>query len=289
MNLNIYRWMENFVTLLPEAVIKVLVRLFANLATFFLVTRRKIMYQNMRIVFGENLPESRMHQMEYRSWYNLIYLGFETFRFPVHGKKYLSEMHIYNYDAIRTSMDKGRGLILLAPHTGNFLMGASFLAQDYPVSVMIRPSRNKKFQEVMQQCLDSMGFESIDRVGGVNQAVRALRNKRILVIALDQHASGHGVWVNFFGKEASTYRTPATLALRYNCPVILGCLNRNEDGCHEGWVGNALELIRTGDAEKDILLNTEMFNREIEKAILSVPETWMWMHKRWKKKPENTI
>ena len=244
------------------------------------------MIQNIKTVFGDHLPESRIQEILYRSWSNLIHTGFEILRFPKYGKKYLSELKIHNLEKIKISMDKGHGVILLAPHTGNVFMGASFLAQDYPVSVMIRPSRNRKFQEIMQHCFDSMGFETIDRVGGIHQAIRALRNKRILVIALDQHAGGHGIWINFFGREASTYPTAASLALRYNVPVHVGYLHRNPDGTHEAWGSNEIELVRTGDPKKDLYINTERFNKEIENAILAVPDTWMWMHKRWKNKSE---
>ena len=46
-----------------------------------------------------------------------------------------------------------------------------------------------------------------------------------------------------------------------------------------------MALLRSGDAEADILANTAAFTRAIEEAVRLNPEQWLWMHRRWKTRP----
>jgi KDO2-lipid IV(A) lauroyltransferase len=48
----------------------------------------------------------------------------------------------------------------------------------------------------------------------------------------------------------------------------------------------ALKLIRTGDLEADITANTQMFTKVIEEYVRNYPEQWLWVHRRWKTRPE---
>ncbi|MDX9752493.1 MAG: hypothetical protein RBU29_00935 [bacterium] len=270
---------------LPEGGIVFLAQTLALLLSRGVGNRRRVMLENLRTVFGDELSAAQQEEILYQSWKNLLLTGFETLRFPKHGQRYLAELKTNHFEILEASMREGRGMILLAPHSGNFFLGASFLAQSFPVSVLIRPSRDRAFQAMMQRSYASMGFETIDRVGGMRHAVRALRQGRMLVIAFDQHGGGSGLWVPFFGRPASTYTTPAALALKYGAPVHIGHLHRYPDGRNEAWGIPAFELIRTGDPQEDIFLNTLQFNKKFEELIRQRPQTWMWMHKRWKEPP----
>jgi KDO2-lipid IV(A) lauroyltransferase len=103
---------------------------------------------------------------------------------------------------------------------------------------------------------------------------------------IDQNQRQGGVFVPFFGKLASTVPSPATIALKYNVPVLAGYSYR---------IGNELkhcfhcdppfELIRTGDYRADVVANTAMFTRRIEDIVRAHPDQWFWLHSRWRKRP----
>jgi Kdo2-lipid IVA lauroyltransferase/acyltransferase len=149
----------------------------------------------------------------------------------------------------------------------------------------VRPVRKPIFGPIFEDAMDAMGFEMIDRVGGLPKAVRALKKKRLLVIALDQFAGTHGIEVNFFNRGVSTFPTAAALAEKYDVPVFIGFLHRNEDGSNEATVVECVDLVATNDPEADIKTNTQLFTDKIQKIIMQHPETWMWMHRRWKDIP----
>ena len=75
------------------------------------------------------------------------------------------------------------------------------------------------------------------------------------------------------------------VASQYVHPVVFGYDHRDGDNRHTAIIEGPLEMIRTGDAGKDIVANTAMLTRKIEDAIRDDPEQWVWMHRRWRRQP----
>jgi KDO2-lipid IV(A) lauroyltransferase len=95
-----------------------------------------------------------------------------------------------------------------------------------------------------------------------------------------------GVFVQFFGVEAYTASKMAQVALKTGAAVVPGFLLWEES--EQRYVlrfGEALEVLRSGDGERDAIANTAMFTAAIEGYIRRYPEQWLWMHRRWKTRP----
>ncbi len=267
---------------LPETMLIVLARLFARLASISFPKRRRIMEQNLKLALGENLPLERKSEIIFRSWHNLISVALCMIRFPKRKEYYLSQYTANNVKTIEKSLEKGRGVIILAPHLGNIFLGAASLAQTLPITVMVRHSRKESIRQVEKTLFDAMGFKTIERVGGLRGALTALKKNSVLIIALDQSAGNQGVMVDFFGQPASTAVFPASIALRKDIPVHIGYSLRLSDGRNEGWISEPVPLIHTEDPERAAAVNTQNFSKRIENIIRNNPDTWMWMHRRWK-------
>jgi KDO2-lipid IV(A) lauroyltransferase len=98
-----------------------------------------------------------------------------------------------------------------------------------------------------------------------------------------------GVFADFFGIPAATTPAVATFALRTGAAVIPGFLIWDEAlQKHRLRFDPPLELIQTGDRAQDILENTQMFNNVLEKCVRKNPDQWLWIHRRWKTRPEGS-
>jgi KDO2-lipid IV(A) lauroyltransferase len=95
------------------------------------------------------------------------------------------------------------------------------------------------------------------------------------------------VFVDFFGKPASTTTGIARVALHTDAAVVPGYAIWDEGiGKYRLKFEPAVELIRTGDTERDVLENTQRFTKVIESIIRKYPEQWVWVHGRWNVRPK---
>jgi len=108
-----------------------------------------------------------------------------------------------------------------------------------------------------------------------------------MVILADQDTMPQeGTFVDFFGKMASTTTGIARVALHTNAAVVPGYAIWDEASRkYRLRFEPPLELIRTGDMERDIFENTQKFTKVIEQIIRKYPEQWVWVHGRWNTRP----
>jgi len=98
-----------------------------------------------------------------------------------------------------------------------------------------------------------------------------------------------GVFVDFFGIPACTASGLARIALRTDAAVVPGFTIWDESlGKYRLRFDPAVELVRTGNLEADILANTQKFTKIIEGYVRQYPEQWLWVHRRWKTRPEGS-
>ena len=119
-------------------------------------------------------------------------------------------------------------------------------------------------------------------------AIKILRDGGILGILADVNSvRREGVFVPFFGVPACTTAGAALLSLRadsYIFPIF--CIWDKRIKRYRIIHGQILEPIQTGDRKQDILETTALYTAEIEKIIRQYPDQWMWIHKRWKTRPQ---
>jgi KDO2-lipid IV(A) lauroyltransferase len=105
-------------------------------------------------------------------------------------------------------------------------------------------------------------------------------------ILLDQNmAWQEGVFVDFFGEQACTNTGMALLALKTGAAVVPVFNLRGKDGRYRAIIEPEIPLIRTGNKDADVLQNTQLFTRVIERYIRDDPDHWLWVHQRWKTRP----
>jgi KDO2-lipid IV(A) lauroyltransferase len=95
-----------------------------------------------------------------------------------------------------------------------------------------------------------------------------------------------GVFVPYFGVEACTATALARVALKTGAAVLPGFLVwEASEGKYVLRFGERLELVKSSDAEADVLANTALFTATIEAYVRRYPEQWLWVHRRWKTRP----
>ena len=119
----------------------------------------------------------------------------------------------------------------------------------------------------------------------MKQILRHLKDGGIVGFVLDQNAiPGDGVFVPFFGRDASTLSSLAVLARRTGIPVIPVHMFR-EGLRHRIVVDPPFNVKTIQDRDEDVLERTRQYAAWTERVIRQHPDQWMWLHNRWKTRP----
>lgn len=183
---------------------------------------------------------------------------------------------------------RGTGALILTGHFGNWeLFAYANACYGFPVHIIHRRLRNVFVEAALTTRRERCGTRVIQKTTAGLEVVRAIRKKSVVVAAVDQNASGRmGVFVPFFGRPASTSAGLAGLALTTGVPVVPAFLIR-ENGTwrHRIVILPLIEPVRTGNQAEDIRATTEKFTAVFQRMVEQYPDHWLWIHKRWKRRP----
>jgi KDO2-lipid IV(A) lauroyltransferase len=199
----------------------------------------------------------------------------------------VQRVRLEGVEHIKSALAEGRGALYLTAHFGNWelLAAAHMLTGLAPLSVVIRPLDNPFLDRLVSRGRERGQVRLIPKRAALRGVRVVLGRGECVGILLDQHAGRQGVFVPFFGALASTSRSLAVLALKTGAPVVPAFIHRLPDGDHQVTLEPALELVRTGQRDRDVEVNTARFTEVIERHVRTHPEQWFWVHRRWKTPP----
>jgi KDO2-lipid IV(A) lauroyltransferase len=281
------RGISSLANLLPERSARALGRGIGRFAFHVIRFRRPLVERNLELAFDlpHGHPQIRALARDNFVHYGHLLIELLRLRRVVHGE--LDQVvRFEGLENLEWAYDQGRGVLGLTAHLGNYdLMACAVARRGYPLTIVSKPLRNKGVERAWMTEREASGLQVCLSRYSMREILRALRANRLVGFVLDQHARVDGVWVDFFGRPASTLRSLAALAARTEAPVVPFFARRCSDGLHEIEVRPALDLETVGDKDANILHNTQLYTRMIEDAVRETPSQWTWIHRRWKTPP----
>jgi len=240
---------------------------------------------NLRLAFGDRFDDQAIDLMARRSLRNFFRACVETVAainmsdeqlrrsIPVNGQSYL--------DAARA---RGRGVLLLSAHLGNFfLLGTRLAAEGYTAFVLVNQPRDGRFARLMDDYRLRVRQPTI-HARPRNQALRelheVLRRNQIVIVIADEFRRGSGIEVPFFGGTVVARRGPVTVALRTGAAILPACLVRQPDDSLQLVIEPELEIDRSAKGAAQIRENTLRMSRWLEQTVRGYPDQWNWMNIR---------
>ena len=180
-------------------------------------------------------------------------------------------------------------MLVLTGHLGAWELSSFYHSlMGYPMSLVIRRLDNPLVDAYVNGVRAMHGNRVIHKDDFARGLLTAMHRGETVGILMDTNMTPpQGVFVPYFGVEACTATAMARVALRSGAAVLPGFLVwEAAEGRYVLRFGEELELVRTGDAETDIVANTALFTATIESYVRRYPEQWLWVHRRWKTRPE---
>jgi KDO2-lipid IV(A) lauroyltransferase len=246
--------------------------------------RRGVALDNLRHGFPEK-EEKDIQQIMRGSFRNVGIALFELMLVPrLNASTFKDIIHPANPQIIQNAYAKGKGVVLLTAHFGNW----EFIAQSVPVwtgipvLAIVKSQSNRYIDRQINLSRMKFGNAAVPMENAVRELLNALHEGKAVGIVADQTAAKESIWVPFFGREVPTYEGPAMFCLKTRAPLIMGFPVRGLDGRYSV----QFEEVKFDDlksyTKENILELTKRHVAVTERIIRQYPEQWMWMHKRWK-------
>lgn len=214
----------------------------------------------------------------------------ELCQFPKYTPENVDEVVVYdgleNYEQAYAG---GKGVLFLTAHFGAWELSAfAHSLHGHWLHIVMRPMDNEFLDRLLQHYRTMHGNKTVAKDDFVRGLLAAMKAGETVGILMDTNMTPpQGIFVDFFGIPACTANGLARIALRTDAAVVPGftiwdpALQK-----YRLRFDPALALIRTGDLEADIAANTQIFTKVIEDYVRRYPEQWLWVHRRWKTRPE---
>ncbi len=179
-------------------------------------------------------------------------------------------------------------MLVLTGHLGAWELSSFYHSlMGMPMGMVIRRLDNPLVDAFVNKIRCQHGNRVIHKNDFARGLIASMRAGETVGILMDTNMTPpQGVFVPFFGVQACTASGMARIALKTDAAVVPGFLLWEEsEGKYVLRFGKELEVVHSGDAERDAVTNTASFTAAIEGMIRQYPEQWLWMHRRWKTRP----
>lgn len=280
-------------TKINEQIAKLKPSFWGKVFYYLLPYRRSVIDSNMAQVFGDTLSTADKVKLKKAYYSHLATSIKEAFQL-----RFMSENKLKAAVEVRgekyplSVVERGQGVLILTGHLGNWEFAPiggilNFKAFQGQMHFIRRQLGNKFIERLLFKRYYKSGLHVIPKKNSLQQVCNILEKNHAVVFVMDQHAcieNRDGIAVEFFGKKAGTYRSLASISRNTGIPVIPATSYRLPNGRHVLEFLPPMEWQDYGSLKESLYQNTLKYNKALEALILSHPEQWMWVHKRWKLK-----
>jgi len=262
-----------------------------KLAFRLLPYERKKTLKNINLSLGKHYSEQEQYTIGQGCFQNLGKSFVEVLHLQnIHKGKVLAKLHCHTEKNLQKAWLENKGVLIVTGHIGNWEYLATYMSQKgYPLTVLARDNPVPAFDRILARIRLTAGYRPLLRgtIYSAKESLKALRRGELLGLLIDQDTKVDGIFVDFFGRPAWTPVGAASLYLKTKAPIIMAYPIRQRDDSHELHFSEPLSFSLTGDKKQDQVVVTAALTRQIEDIISRYPDHWVWMHRRWKTKPDH--
>jgi len=248
---------------------------------------RDVAMKNLRLAFPE-LSESRRRRLAQMAFQQAGRTAIEMLWSQALDDRNLDDIAVFEgREHLDAALAAGNGALITTAHFGNWeLMGVALAQVGVPMNVIARTIDDPQVEEVLHGLRTRTGAQVIHKENAVRQALRTLRAGEVVGVLVDQNTiEPQASFVPFFGELAATTRISAQLHVRTGAPILmLFCVPEHD---HYRFVIEPLNAPGIAPDHEDAVDRlTAAMTAHIERYIRISPGAWLWIHDRWRTRPD---
>ena len=250
---------------------------------------RERAFGHLRLAFGSALTDQQARDLALKSMQQMTMMAVEVLFVPRLINEWTWPRYV-RLKGIERAIDvllRPQGAILVTGHYGNWeLVGFMLATLGFPLTAVMRPLDNPYLNRYLMDVRARRGLRLLYKKGASASAGDVLGSGGVLGFIADQNAGHKGLFVDFFGTKASTYKSIGLLAIQYQVPIIVGCARRTSAGFQYEIECNRVILpAEWADKDDPLTWITREYTSAIERCVRQAPEQYLWIHRRWKSRP----
>ena len=287
--LGLYYALRFFVKIAPKCVLKGFLKSLAS--TFYHLDKKhtNIMRVNLKMCFA-TLKDDEIERLIKKNYYNFALFGAEfLLNQNTTKEQILSKISFENEELFNSVLSQNRPIIVQTAHYGNWELFSLAMAARYgAVSIIGRALDSAKMNEILSTNRTRFDIKLIDKKSAVKQALKALNNRRLLGILVDQNtAKNEGLECEFFSHKIMHTHAASVFASKSGAIIIPAFIERNEskDDSFKIVFYEPIDmqvLSQNHSKEEALRLATQAQSDATAAQISKKPDEYFWMHKKFK-------
>ncbi len=251
---------------------------------------REVAMENLRLAFGEEYDERGRDKIVRGVYRHFCRMVIEMLHIPrkLNITNWRRYVELIEPGPMVGHLLDGGPIVMLSGHFGNWELAGYVLGMfGFPSSSVARTLDNPYLDRFLRTFRERTGQKLIAKKGGYDEMLGVLGDGRILSFLADQDAGERGLFVDFFGRPASTHKAIALLALDYRAPIVVGYARRVGPGFrYEVGCADVIDPAELSGGADDVRIVTQRFTTALERVIRRDPDQYLWLHRRWKHRPK---
>lgn len=260
----------------------------SDLLYIFNATDRKAVTENLKVIFPEK-SDNGIGLIRRKMFRNFAKYLVDFFRLSALDSEYIKKnIKIENIGYLDESLSKGRGVIALTAHLGNWELGGAVMGLlGYPFWAVALQHKNKKVNKFFNYQRQSKGERVIPFGNAARQCLNLLKENKIVALVGDRDFSEKGIKVDFLGKQTFLPLGPAAFSLKVGATIVPGFMLRNSDDTFTLKFDTPIEFAPSidkdgsGDDNNNLLKIISIYKVIIEDYIRKYPDQWYMFRRFW--------
>ena len=204
----------------------------------------------------------------------------------LHVHNWKDHCRLVNGERFFDAMLSGRPLLIVTGHFGNWEMaGYAVALGGFRAHAIARPLDNPYVDDYLRGFRERTGQKLLAKHGDFDKMQQVLDSGGVIATLADQDAGQRGLFVDFFGRPASTHKAVALMALEHRVPIIVVGATRI-DGVYEVTTADIIYPEHFDNTPEAVRAITQRFTADLERLIRRAPDQYFWVHRRWKHQPQ---
>jgi len=253
--------------------------------------RRARAERNVALSFPD-WPADRVAETAERSMQHMFQIFMvDAFMMPrlITPRTWPEHIEFGNLEPILERLIRGEPLLLITGHCGNWeILGYALSVIGFPMVALARPLDNPLINRWLLDIRERRGLRVLTKWGATPELQAILHNGGRIGFIADQNAGDGGMFVPFFGRLASAYKSIGLLAMRFDIPIVAGLAQRLDGKLRYKLSCTDLIMPEEWKTQPDPLFYmTARVSRALELMVREAPDQYLWIHRRWKSRPRH--